>query len=68
MQCPRGLAQAQALIDDCGRAEVIRYHLQNPGHPMQRGTQALLAAGITVADVPGKIGPLVPRRVVEKNR
>ncbi len=62
------LAQAQALIDDCGRAEVIRYHLQNPGHPMHRGTQALLAAGITVADVPGKIGPLVPRRVVEKNR
>ena len=55
------LAQAQALIDDCGRAEVIRYYLQKDGHPMHRGTQALLAAGITVANVPAKLGPLVPR-------
>ena len=55
------LAQAQALIDDCGRAEVIRYYLQNDGHPMHRAAQALLAAGITVAEVPAKLGPLVPR-------
>ena len=55
------LAQAQALIDDCGRAEVIRYYLQNDGHPMHSAAQALLAAGITVAEVPAKLGPLVPR-------
>ncbi len=55
------LAQAQALIDDCGRAELLQYHLANNGHPMHRGVKALVEAGVTVANVPPKSGPLVPR-------
>ena len=55
------LAQAQALIDDCGQAEIIQYHLQNPGHPMHHGAKALVAAGVIVAPVPPRLGPLVPR-------
>jgi len=55
------LAQAQALIDDCGRAELLRYHLANNGHPMHRGVKALVEAGVAIADVPPKSGPLVPR-------
>ncbi|HEX3133625.1 MAG TPA: hypothetical protein VHX44_08580, partial [Planctomycetota bacterium] len=55
------LAQAQALIDDCGRAELLRYHLANDDHPMHRGVKALVEAGVTVANVPPKSGPLVPR-------
>jgi hypothetical protein len=56
------LAQAQALIDDCGRAELLQYHLANNGHPMHRGVKALVEAGVTVANVPPKSGPLVPRK------
>jgi tRNA A-37 threonylcarbamoyl transferase component Bud32 len=55
------LAQAQALIDDCGRAELLQYHLANNGHPMHRGVKALVEAGVMVANVPPKSGPLVPR-------
>jgi tRNA A-37 threonylcarbamoyl transferase component Bud32 len=55
------LAQAQALIDDCGQADLIQYHRQNPGHPMHHGAKALVEAGVTVANVPPRIGPLVPR-------
>jgi hypothetical protein len=55
------LAQAQALIDDCGQADLIQYHLQTPGHPMHHGAKALVDAGVTVANVPPRSGPLVPR-------
>lgn len=55
------LAQAQALIDDCGRADLLQYHLANNGHPMHRGVKALVEAGVAVANVPPRSGPLVPR-------
>ena len=55
------LAQAQALIDDCGRAELLQYHLANNGHPMHRGVKAMVEAGVAVANVPPRSGPLVPR-------
>jgi hypothetical protein len=35
--------------------------LANNGHPMHRGVKALIEAGVTVAKVPPKSGPLVPR-------
>jgi hypothetical protein len=57
------LAQAQALIDDCGQADLIQHHLQNAGHPMHHGAQALIESGVQVADVPPRSGPLVPRRI-----
>lgn len=55
------LAQAQALIDDCGQADLIQYHLKNPGHPMHHGAKALVESGVAVAPVPPRLGPLVPR-------
>jgi tRNA A-37 threonylcarbamoyl transferase component Bud32 len=55
------IAQAQALIDDCGRAELLRYHLTNDGHPMHRGVKALVESGVAIANVPPRSGPLVPR-------
>jgi hypothetical protein len=55
------LVQAQALIDDCGQAQIIQYHLQHPGHPMHHGVKALVESGVIVAQVPPQLGPLVPR-------
>ncbi len=55
------LAQAQALIDDCGRADLLQYHLQQGSHPLSRAVRGLLDAGVTIADVPPRLAPLVLR-------
>ncbi len=39
----------------------LQYHLQHPvGHPMERGVQAALAAGLTIAPAEPELGPLTP--------
>lgn len=39
----------------------LQYHLQHPvGHPMERGVQAALAAGLTIAPADPELGPLTP--------
>lgn len=39
----------------------LQYHLQHPvGHPMERGVQAALDAGLTIAPAEPELGPLTP--------
>ena len=53
-------ARARALADRVGPAH-LQYHLQHPvGHPMERSVQALVAAGVDVAQADPDLGPLVP--------
>jgi tRNA A-37 threonylcarbamoyl transferase component Bud32 len=53
--------QAQALIDDCGRADLLQWHRQHPGHPLHAAVIDLLEAGVRLADVPPRLAPLVLR-------
>jgi tRNA A-37 threonylcarbamoyl transferase component Bud32 len=47
------LAAAQALIDGCGEAGHLQYHLRHRSeHPMERSVEALVAAGVTIPDAP----------------
>jgi len=53
-------AEAQAMVAklDAGH---LQYHLvHRVGHPMERGVDALVAAGITIPKADPKLGPLVP--------
>ncbi len=54
------MAEAQAIVAaiDAGH---LQYHLQHRvGHPMERGVDALVAAGITIPKADPRLGPLVP--------
>ncbi|HEX3134961.1 MAG TPA: protein kinase [Planctomycetota bacterium] len=54
------LAEAQAMVAklDAGH---LQYHLTHRvGHPMERGVDALVAAGIAIPKADPKLGPLVP--------
>ena len=51
-------AQAIVATLDAGH---LQYHLQHRvGHPMERGVDALVAAGLTIPKADPRLGPLVP--------
>jgi tRNA A-37 threonylcarbamoyl transferase component Bud32 len=53
-------AEAQAMVDAIDPAH-LQYHLQHRvGHPMERGVDALVAAGLTIPKADPRLGPLVP--------
>lgn len=53
-------AEAQTIVDAID-ASHLQYHLQHRvGHPMERGVDALVAAGLTIPKADPKLGPLVP--------
>ncbi|MBA3685265.1 MAG: hypothetical protein H0W72_08495, partial [Planctomycetes bacterium] len=55
------LAEAQAVIDHADIAEHLQYHLQHPvGHPMEDAVAALVEAGVKIAAVAPRLGPVVP--------
>jgi hypothetical protein len=52
--------EAQAMIAELDAGH-LQYHLAHRvGHPMERGVDALVAAGITIPKADPKLGPLVP--------
>jgi tRNA A-37 threonylcarbamoyl transferase component Bud32 len=51
---------AQAMVDQLDAGH-LQYHLQHRvGHPMERGVDALVAAGLTIPKADPRLGPLVP--------
>jgi hypothetical protein len=54
-------AQAQALIDDCGRADLLQYHRLNPGHLLANAVRALEESGVKIAPAEPRLAPLVLR-------
>jgi len=52
--------EAQAMVAELDAGH-LQYHLAHRvGHPMERGVDALVAAGITIPKADPKLGPLVP--------
>ncbi len=52
--------EAQAIVASLDAGH-LQYHLAHRvGHPMERGVDALVAAGITIPKADPKLGPLVP--------
>lgn len=52
--------EADAIIADLDAGH-LRYHLAHRvGHPMEKGVDALVAAGVTIPKADPKLGPLVP--------
>lgn len=54
------VAEGQKQLDALDPGH-LQYHLQHPvGHPMERGAQAALNAGLTIAPADPELGPLTP--------
>jgi len=54
------LAEAQALVNQLP-ASHLQYHLHHQvGHPMERSVQALVSAGLHIAEAPAELGKLSP--------
>lgn len=52
--------EAQAIVAELDAGH-LQYHLAHRvGHPMERGVDALVAAGVTIPKADPKLGPLVP--------
>ncbi len=54
------LVEAQTIVSAID-ASHLQYHLQHRvGHPMERGVDALVAAGVVIPKADPRLGPLVP--------
>ena len=55
--------QAQNLVDNSHQAGHLRYHLTHQGeHPLRRAVEALVAAGVRIADATPALTPVVPAK------
>jgi tRNA A-37 threonylcarbamoyl transferase component Bud32 len=52
--------EAQKLIDECGAAALLRYHLHHPmNHSIERGISAMIAQGLVIPIADPELTPLL---------